>query len=469
MSKTIARKKTIFSCQHCGYQSPKWLGKCPDCNSWNSFIEEDYAPAAASGRDNRRGAAGYDRPPVLLKDVEVTDAARTATGIIELDRVLGGGIVTGSVVLIGGDPGIGKSTISLQISNQLTAAGRTVLYVSGEESVAQTKLRAQRLGAGRGGEKLYIVNQTDLALVTQYIRELKPDAVFIDSIQVLFDAGIGSAPGSVSQVRECAGILTQLAKSSGTSVFIIGHVTKEGTLAGPRVLEHIVDTVLYFEGDRFSTYRILRAVKNRFGSTNEIGVFEMASEGLKEVRNPSEIFLSERPKDVSGSVVVSTVEGGRALLVEVQSLVSRSNFGYATRRAHGFDFNRLTLLVAVLEKRMGLALESQDIFVNVAGGFKIEDPACDLGVTLAVASAFLDRTVRADTAVLGEVGLTGEIRSISQIAVRLNEAQKLGFKQCVVPANSVKGLKAAGIGITLIPVSTLKEAMDLIIEGRAKK
>jgi DNA repair protein RadA/Sms len=398
-----------------------------------------------------------------LKDVEISEASRLTTGIAELDRVLGGGIVTGSVVLIGGDPGIGKSTISLQISNQLTAKEKTVLYVSGEESVTQTKLRAQRLGAHNEKGKLYIVNQTDLSLVTEYIRQLKPDIVFIDSIQVMFDAAIGSAAGSVSQVRECAGVLTQLAKSTGTSLFIIGHVTKEGTLAGPRVLEHIVDTVLYFEGDRFSTYRILRAVKNRFGSTNEIGVFEMASAGLKEVANPSEIFLAERSRDVSGSLVVSTVEGGRALLVEVQALVSRSNFGYATRRAHGFDFNRLTLLVAVLEKRIGLALEAQDIFVNIAGGFKVEDPACDLGVALAVASAFLDRSVLADTVVLGEVGLTGEIRSIPQALIRLNEAEKLGFKQCVVPANSVKGLKAAKGGIRLIPVSSLKEAMDVVI------
>jgi DNA repair protein RadA/Sms len=461
MSRIIARKKSVFACQHCGYQSAKWLGKCPDCNSWNSFVEEDYAQPAPKGA--RASSGTYDQPPVLLKDVEISDASRLTTGIAELDRVLGGGIVTGSVVLIGGDPGIGKSTISLQISNQLTAKEKTVLYVSGEESVTQTKLRAQRLGAHHDKGKLYIVNQTDLALVTEYIRQLKPDIVFIDSIQVMFDAAIGSAAGSVSQVRECAGVLTQLAKSTGTSLFIIGHVTKEGTLAGPRVLEHIVDTVLYFEGDRFSTYRILRAVKNRFGSTNEIGVFEMASAGLKEVANPSEIFLAERSRDVSGSLVVSTVEGGRALLVEVQALVSRSNFGYATRRAHGFDFNRLTLLVAVLEKRIGLALEAQDIFVNIAGGFKVEDPACDLGVTLAVASAFLDRSVLADTVVLGEVGLTGEIRSIPQALIRLNEAEKLGFKQCVVPANSVKGLKAAKGGIRLIPVSSLKEAMDVVI------
>jgi DNA repair protein RadA/Sms len=465
MARLVTRTKVVFACQHCGYQSAKWLGRCPDCNSWNSFVEENYAPPSVKAG---RRSSGYDQPPVLLKDVETTEVARLTIGISELDRVLGGGIVAGSVVLIGGDPGIGKSTISLQISNQLTGKGKTVLYVSGEESVAQTKLRAQRLGTLSVEGKLYIVNQTDLSLIGEYIAQLKPDIVFIDSIQVMFDSGVGSAAGSVSQVRECAGVLTQLAKSTGTSLFIIGHVTKEGSLAGPRVLEHIVDTVLYFEGDRFSTYRILRAVKNRFGSTNEIGVFEMAAQGLKEVLNPSEIFLSERPQGVAGSLVVSTVEGGRALLVEIQALVSRSSFGYASRRAQGFDFNRLTLLVAVLEKRMGLALEAQDIFVNIAGGFKIEDPAVDLGVALAVASAFLDRPVLADTVALGEVGLTGEIRSISQILIRLNEAQKLGFKQCVVPVSSMKGLKSKKDGIRLIPVATLKEAMDVVIMGGVK-
>ncbi|MCU0650767.1 MAG: DNA repair protein RadA [Candidatus Omnitrophica bacterium] len=457
--------KTIFACQKCGYQSAKWLGKCPDCSSWNSFVEEDYSKPKVSASNRRR--TSYDQPPVLLSDVEVAESDRLKTGIAELDRVLGGGIVKGSVVLIGGDPGIGKSTISLQISNQLTSQSKTVLYVSGEESVSQTKLRAQRLGADTKGGKLYIVNQTDLEMVGEYVNKLKPDAVFIDSIQVMFDNSIMSAAGSVSQVRECAAALTNIAKSAGIALFIIGHVTKEGTLAGPRVLEHIVDTVLYFEGERFSSYRILRAVKNRFGSTNEIGVFEMAASGLKEVQNPSEIFLSERPKDVSGSLVVSTVEGARALLVEIQALVSRANFGYASRRAHGFDYNRLTLLVAVLEKRMGLALEAQDIFVNVAGGFKVEDPACDLGVSLAVASAFLDRAVLADTIVLGEVGLTGEVRSISHAAIRVNEAWKLGFKQCVLPAASMKGLKIDKNGIRLMAVSTLKEAMDLVIsKGR---
>jgi len=453
------KTKTVYNCQNCGYQSPKWLGRCPDCGNWNTFAEEDYT--APVGRSRERVAL-YKDEPVLLKDVQIKDTQRIKTGILELDRVLGGGIVPGSVILVGGDPGIGKSTISLQVSNQLTKQGKRVLYVSGEESTAQTKLRAQRLGQA-GGDHLYIVNQTDLSLITEHIKKLKPDAVIVDSIQVIFEPSISSSPGSVSQVRECAGMLTQLAKTTNTSIFIIGHVTKEGAIAGPRVLEHIVDTVLYFEGDRFSVYRILRAVKNRFGSTNEIGVFEMGADGLKEVQNPSEIFLSERPTDVSGSVVVSILEGSRPLLVEIQALVSKSSFGYARRRSQGFDFNRLSLLVAVLEKRIGLHLEAEDIFVNVAGGIKIEDPAADLGVAVAIASAFREELVAPQTAILGEVGLAGEIRSISQAAIRINEASKLGFKHCILPGNNYKHLGEKAEDIELIPVSTLKETLDIAL------
>lgn len=451
------KTKTLFSCQNCGYQSPKWLGRCPDCNSWNSFVEEDYA--APSAKEKQRSAL-YKDGPVLLKDVEVKDEGRLKTGILELDRVLGSGIVKGSVILIGGDPGVGKSTISLQVSDRLTKQGVTVLYVSGEESAAQTKLRAKRLGTP-DPENLYIVNQTDLSFIVEYIKKINPQVVVIDSIQVIFEPSISSSPGSVSQVRECAGILTQLAKTCGISIFIIGHVTKEGAIAGPRVLEHIVDTVLYFEGDRFSVYRILRAVKNRFGSTNEIGVFEMAQEGLREVKNPSEIFLSEKPDDVSGSVVVSVLEGSRPLLVEIQALVSKSGFGYSRRRSQGFDFNRLSLLVAVLEKRIGLHLETEDIFVNVAGGIKIEDPAADLAVTMAINSAFRDKLIMPQTAVLGEVGLAGEIRSVSQAALRINEAQKLGFKHCILPKNNFKNLDYKKGAIELIPVSNLKEALNI--------
>ncbi len=452
------KTKSVFSCQNCGYQSPKWLGRCPDCNSWNSFVEEDYAAPSKKGKER---TALYKDGPVLLKDVRADDSERVKTHILELDRVLGGGIVAGSVTLIGGDPGIGKSTISLQVSNQITKQGHTVLYVSGEESVTQTKLRARRLGQV-SGENLYIVNQTDLSCIVEHIKKIKPQVVIIDSIQVVFEPSLSSSPGSVSQVRECAGIITQLAKTCGISIFIIGHVTKEGTLAGPRVLEHIVDTVLYFEGDRFSSYRILRAVKNRFGSTNEIGVFEMGQAGLQEVKNPSEIFLSERPRDVSGSVVVSVLEGSRPLLVEIQSLVSRSGFGYARRRSQGFDYSRLSLLVAVLEKRIGLHLETEDIFVNVAGGIKIEDPAADLAVAAAIASAFSEYIILAEAVVLGEIGLAGEIRSISQISLRINEAEKLGFKRCVLPRNNYKNLDAKNSAIELIPVSTLKEALDIL-------
>jgi DNA repair protein RadA/Sms len=456
------KTRVVFSCQSCGFQSPKWLGRCPDCNQWNSFVEEDYAMPLAKSKEK---TSLYKDAPVLLKDVEVKEGERLKTNIAELDRVLGGGIVVGSVILVGGDPGVGKSTISLQVCNQLTKQGITILYVSGEESVSQTKLRAKRLGQSESGN-LYIVNQTDLSLIVEYINKIKPQVVIIDSIQVIFHPEISSSAGSVSQVRECAGALTQLAKTSGTSIFIIGHVTKEGALAGPRVLEHIVDTVLYFEGDRFAIYRILRAVKNRFGSTNEIGVFEMASSGLQEVKNPSEIFLSERPKDVSGSVVVPVLEGSRPLLVEIQALVSRSGFGYARRRAQGFDYNRLVLLIAVLEKRIGLNLEAQDIFVNVAGGIKVEDPAADLAVSVAIASAFLDDSILANATVLGEVGLTSEIRSVPQIISRINEAEKLGFKHCVIPKNSHRHLKFNQEKIELIPASGLKEALDILLSKK---
>ncbi|MFH1359988.1 MAG: DNA repair protein RadA [Candidatus Omnitrophota bacterium] len=450
------KTKTLFICQNCGAQSPAWLGKCPSCQNWNTLVEE-VASFEAPGHHEQVFAR---EAPVCLLDVPSETKQRYQTTLIEFDRVVGGGVVPGSVTLIGGDPGIGKSTLSLQIACLLSQKGHKVLYVSGEESVQQTKMRADRI-AINGRDNIYIVNQINLQLILEYIDKIQPEIVIIDSIQVIYHPDIASSPGSVSQVRECANILTQTAKAKTVALFIIGHVTKEGTLAGPRVLEHVVDTVLYFEGERYSTYRILRAMKNRFGSTNEIGVFEMTSGGLIEVLNPSEIFLSERAKDSSGSVVVPILEGTRPFCVEIQGLVSRANFGIARQKAQGFDVNRLALLVAVLEKKIGLNLQDKDIFLNVVGGVKIEDPAADLGVAVAVASALLDKKISSEVVVLGEVGLSSEVRSVSQIAVRLNEAQKLGFKKCIMPENNLKrknDLKKGSLDV--ISVKNVKEALD---------
>ena len=453
------KTKTIFCCQTCGYQSPKWIGKCPDCGSWNSFTEELFETGVSKSKEK----SIFKEGSILLKDIKQEQDPRIKTDISEFDLVLGGGIVKGSVVLIGGDPGIGKSTLSLQVSNQVSKSGHTVLYVSGEESVKQTKLRADRLGVANP-EKLYLINQIEIAAILEAVKKINPDVVIIDSIQVVYHSDLSSSPGSVSQVRECASLLTNLAKATGISIFLIGHVTKEGTLAGPRVLEHIVDTVLYFEGDRYSTYRILRAVKNRFGSTNEIGVFEMGQSGLKEVANLSKIFLSEKPKDSSGTTVVCVMEGTRPLLVEIQALVSRAEFGYARRRAQGVDYNRLSLLVAVLEKRIGLNLASEDIFINVAGGVKVADPAADLGIIAVVASSFKNKVIPDDLVILGEVGLVSEVRSISQANLRINEAAKLGFKRCILPLTTVKNLSNHNNKIELFGVSNVKEALDVIFK-----
>jgi DNA repair protein RadA/Sms len=447
----VAKSRVAFVCQNCGYASAKWIGKCPDCSSWNSLVEEEVA-------SKPRDASPRPCEPVLLSSVKFQKEDRAAVGLEELDRVLGGGIVRGSVILIGGDPGIGKSTISLQMSHCLAEKGKKVLYVSGEESVAQTKLRADRLYP-KTSDNLYIVNVTDIDSVIAFIKKFLPDLVVIDSIQVVYTQGLSSSAGSVSQVRECANILTQLAKQAGISALLIGHVTKEGTLAGPRVLEHIVDTVLYFEGERFSNYRVLRAIKNRFGSTNEIGVFEMGPGGLDEVRNPSDIFLSERPKEVSGSVVVPIVEGSRPILVEIQALVTKANFGVTRRKAQGIDHNRLSLLTAVLEKRMSLKLFDKDIFVNVVGGMKIEDPAVDLGVCLAIGSSVYDKVIPFDTVVAGEVGLAAEIRSITNVQLRINEAQKLGFKKFIFPKFHYQACKdRTADGLELVPAIDLKSA-----------
>ncbi len=445
MSRPAAKTKSAFVCQSCGFSSPKWLGKCPDCSSWNTFIEEEVVPAA-----RRTPSGGPAVLPVLLRDVVSGERARLKVGIGELDRVLGGGIVPGSVTLIGGDPGIGKSTISLQLCHELARQGKKILYVSGEESPEQTKLRALRLGASTN-ENFYIVNALDIEQILGAIRKFVPDCVVIDSIQVVYHASLSASAGSVSQVRECAALLTQLAKQSGISVFLIGHVTKEGTLAGPRVLEHIVDTVLYFEGERFSHYRILRAIKNRFGSTNEVGVFEMGPQGLLEVANPSEIFLSERPQGAAGTTVVPVLEGSRPILLEIQALVTKASFGMTRRKAQGIDYNRLSLLVAVLEKKLRLKLFDKDIFVNVVGGMKTDDPAADLAVCVAIGSSLYDRPVPTDTVVLGEVGLVAEVRSVAHLAQRLGEAKKLGFKRFLLPrSNSAPGDKEGARGRTAV-------------------
>lgn len=457
------KTKIIFSCQNCGHQSAKWLGRCPDCSSWNSFVEEDFIePKLTAKTDYSRISELYISEPVLLKDIENKEEMRIKTGILELDRVLGGGVVKGAVTLLGGDPGIGKSTLSLQISAQLARAGIKILYVSAEESIQQTKLRSERLNIS-SSENIYIVNQTNLSQILEYIKKVKPNAVFIDSIQVIFNPDISSSPGSVGQVRECSNTLTQLAKTLGISMFIIGHVTKEGMIAGPRVLEHIVDTVLYFEGERYSSYRILRAVKNRFGSTNEIGVFQMGSSGLEEVLNPSRIFLAQRPKNSSGSVVTSVLEGTRPLLLEIQALVSRSAFGYASRKAEGFDYNRLNMLIAVLEKKLGLHLENDDVFINVVGGIKVDDPSCDLAVAMVIISSFKEKVIKDNTVLIGEIGLAAEIRNVAQLPLRIKEAQKLGFRQCLVPKDNLSSEDKFDIEVT--PVRNIQDAMEVVFSN----
>jgi DNA repair protein RadA/Sms len=452
------KTKTIFTCQNCGARSPRWVGKCFECGSWNTFVEEtvrNVSPAAASQ------PLVDTQAPVLLTQVDSTQETRLITGIVEFDRVLGGGIVPGSVTLIGGDPGIGKSTLLLQVSTALSRQKQKVLYVSGEESVQQTKMRSDRIKTG-DQSSIYIVNQLDLNLIAEHIKAIDPDVIVLDSIQVVYQPELSSSPGSVSQVRECAAYLTQMVKASGSALFLIGHVTKDGMLAGPRVLEHIVDAVLYFEGERYSNYRILRTSKNRFGSTNEIGVFEMTSTGLSEVANPSQVFLSERPKEASGSVVVPILEGTRPLLVEIQGLVSRSTFGVVRQKAQGFDGNRLALLVAVLEKRLNLNVQDKDIFLNVVGGVRIVDPAADLAVVVAIASALLDKVVPFDSVFLGEVGLSAEIRSVSQIVSRIYEAEKLGFQRCIVPKNNFDKGQLPKSKIDIVPVATVKEALEYV-------
>lgn len=455
-------KKTVFFCQNCGHEESKWLGQCPACKEWNTFVEEKVT--VSRGSTSAASEAGKERVSkvVTLSSVSVEEDERIRTGIAELDRVLGGGIVQGSLVLVGGDPGIGKSTLLLQVCQRLSDAGKNVLYISGEESGKQIKLRANRMGTF--SEHLYLLCETNLELIRQTIERQKPDMVVIDSIQTMYNEEVSSAPGSVSQVRESTNILMQLAKGMNISIFIVGHVTKEGTVAGPRVLEHMVDTVLYFEGDRHASYRILRGVKNRFGSTNEIGVFEMRKEGLVEVENPSEFMLSGRPEHASGSVVACAMEGTRPILMEIQALVCRSNFGMPRRTAAGLDYNRVNLLMAVLEKRSGLPLSNYDAYVNIAGGIRMNEPAADLGIVMAIASSYKNRVIPEDTIVFGEVGLSGEVRAVSMPEQRVAEARKLGFKTCIIPEVSVKSLQ--GIpgkpGINIVGVKSVNQVISML-------
>ncbi|MDY6221074.1 MAG: DNA repair protein RadA [Candidatus Alectryocaccobium sp.] len=451
-------KKSVFFCQNCGYESAKWMGQCPSCRQWNTMVEEKVA-AKQTGQTRQKPKA----EPVSLSAVSLKAEDRIRSGINELDRVLGGGIVRGGLMLVGGDPGIGKSTLMLQLCQKLSEGGLKVLYVSGEESLTQIKMRAERIGSF--SDSLKLLCETDIDQVLSAIDKEEPGLVIIDSIQTMFSEESSSSPGSVSQVREVTGTLLKTAKTSQIPIFIIGHVTKEGNVAGPRVLEHMVDTVLYFEGDRHASYRILRAVKNRFGSTNEIGVFEMQTEGLREVPNPSEYMLDGRPEDASGSVVACSMEGTRPVMIEIQALVCRTNFGFPRRTANGTDFNRVNLLMAVLEKRGRVNLSECDAYVNITGGIRMTEPAVDLGILTAIISSYRDIPVDSKTVVFGEVGLSGEIRSVNMASQRIREAEKLGFKRVILPAGCLKAVKGDVPGsIELIPVADIREVIRKIFE-----
>lgn len=447
-------KKSVFFCQNCGHEENKWLGQCPMCKEWNTFVEEPVSFSKSASAKQIK-----DVEVVALKHVETDQEERIKTKIEELDRVLGGGIVPGSLLLVGGDPGIGKSTLLLQVCQRLCEDEHQVLYISGEESLKQIKLRANRMGEFT--EDLLLLCETNLEIVKNVIQKRKPEVVIIDSIQTMYSEEVASAPGSVSQVRESTNVFMQLAKGLGISIFIVGHVTKEGTVAGPRVLEHMVDTVLYFEGDRHASYRILRGVKNRFGSTNEIGVFEMRQNGLVEVENPSEFMLNGKPENASGSVVACSMEGTRPILIEIQALVCSSNFGMPRRTAAGTDYNRVNLLMAVLEKRVGIHLSNYDAYVNIAGGIKMNEPAVDLGIVMAVVSSYKNQSIDEKTIVFGEVGLSGEVRAVNMPEQRVAEAKKLGFTTCIMPEVSrevVKNIK----GIKIIGVKTINEALQVL-------
>jgi DNA repair protein RadA/Sms len=456
----MSKPKTKFCCQECGYESAKWMGKCPSCQSWNSMVEEVETVVRTQGMNSSFTRTKEKAIPII--HIESNSEPRVLTNNKELNRVLGGGIVPGSLILVGGDPGIGKSTLLLQTSQALTEAQQKVLYISGEESIKQIKLRADRLNAD--SPLLYVLCETNLELIEEAIREIQPDFMVIDSIQTVYHPGIASAPGTVAQVRECTGHFMRIAKGQGIATVLVGHVTKEGAIAGPRLLEHMVDCVLYFEGERHHSYRLLRAVKNRFGSTNEIGIFEMQESGLVEVSNPSELFLSERPLGVAGSTVVASMEGTRPVLVEIQALVSSTNFPSPRRMATGVDHNRLSLIIAVLEKRMGMFLQNQDAYLNVAGGVKLDEPAVDLAIAISIASSFRDQATKPYDVVFGEIGLTGEVRGVSRIDQRVKEAEKLGFRRVIMPEKSLKGWTPPG-GMEIIGVNTVSEALKAALGG----
>lgn len=452
----MAKKKSKFVCTGCGYESAKWMGRCPGCGEWNT-MQEEIEVVVKGPRAAFQHSATISQKATPITHVEVAEDPRIETEMKELNRVLGGGIVAGSLVLIGGDPGIGKSTLLLQVSALLANKGHRVLYISGEESIRQTKLRAERLGVVSG--ELYIYSETNLEFLHQTIDEVKPKFVIVDSIQTIHHPEVTSAPGSVSQVRECTAELMRIAKTKGIAIFLVGHVTKEGQIAGPRLLEHMVDTVLYFEGERHHTYRILRSHKNRFGSTNEIAIFEMLQNGLNEVLNPSELFLQERSHGAAGSTIVASMEGTRPILVEIQSLVTPTSFNYPKRMATGVDQNRVQLLMAVLEKRMGMLLQAQDAYIKVAGGVKLDEPAIDLAVLTSIVSSYKDQSVRGTDCFIGEVGLTGEVRRVSRIEQRVQEAAKLGFTRAFIPASNLGGWQYPQ-GIEVVGVETIKDALN---------
>lgn len=451
----MAKRKTKFMCNSCGYESAKWMGRCPGCSEWNQMVEE-VEVVVKGPRRTFQHSEGVKQKAIPITAIEIADEPRVDTDLAELNRVLGGGIVPGSLVLIGGDPGIGKSTLLLQVSALLANKGQRVLYMSGEESVRQTKLRAERLGVTSA--ELYIYSETNLELVNEAIDSVEPKFVVIDSIQTVHHPEVTSAPGSVSQVRECTAELMRIAKTKNIAIFLVGHVTKEGQIAGPRLLEHMVDTVLYFEGERHHTYRILRSQKNRFGSTNEIAIFEMLQGGLKEVLNPSELFLQERSQGAAGSTVVASMEGTRPILVEIQALVTPTSFNYPKRMASGIDQNRVQLLMAVLEKRMGMLLQTQDAYIKVAGGVKLDEPAIDLAVLTTIVSSYRDVAVSAHDCFIGEVGLTGEVRRVSRVEQRVQEAAKLGFKRAIIPASNLGGWDYPK-GIQVVGVESINDAL----------